>query len=329
MCQALGPEVHAIHGTWPRPDAPARDELAKTLSDLPDGAVVLLDGLVACGVPEIVVPHARRLRLAVLLHMPLADETGLEPAVADDLNARERATLQAASAVIATSPWSARRLVQRHELPADRVHVVPPGVDSAPVAAGIGARFLCVAALTPHKAQDLLAEALADLTDLPWTCECVGPMGRDPAFADRLRGLIGEYGLTERMILTGPRTGADLAASYAAADLMVLPSYGETYGMVITEALAHGIPVLASAVNAGPETLGQAPDGSVPGILVTAGDTVELTSALRRFLTEADFRQRLKDSALARRDTLAGWDITAQLLGSVLGRLERGPACAA
>src|SRR5438046_1801894 len=83
--------------------------------------------------------------------------------------------------------------------------------------------------------------------------------------------------------------------------------------------------VLATAVNAGPETVGQSPDGSVPGMLVTPGDHVELASALRRFLTEPDFQQRLRDSALGRRDTLTGWDTTARLLGDVLGRLEMGP----
>jgi glycosyltransferase involved in cell wall biosynthesis len=110
---------------------------------------------------------------------------------------------------------------------------------------------------------------------------------------------------------------------------MVLPSLGETYGMVITEALARAVPVLVTAANAGPDTLGQAPDGSVPGMLVSPGDPVELAAALRRFLTEPDFRQRLKESALARRTTLTGWDTTARLLGQVLGRLERGPKCAA
>ncbi|GAA4940941.1 hypothetical protein GCM10023238_03270 [Streptomyces heliomycini] len=70
---------HTVAGDWPRPDAAARAELARTLRELPDGAVVLLDGLVACGVPEIVVPQAEegRLRMAVLVHLPLGDETGL------------------------------------------------------------------------------------------------------------------------------------------------------------------------------------------------------------------------------------------------------------
>jgi hypothetical protein len=115
----------AVHGGWPRPDADARAELARTLDALADGAVVLLDGLVACGIPEVVVPRAGRLRLAVLVHMPLGDETGIAPALAGELDARERATLRAAAAVLATSPWSGRRLIGRHGLDPGRVHVVP------------------------------------------------------------------------------------------------------------------------------------------------------------------------------------------------------------
>jgi glycosyltransferase involved in cell wall biosynthesis len=329
MCRTLKPSVHAVDGAWPTPDGAAKSKLYRVLDGLPDGASVLLDGLVACGVPEVILPHANRLRLAVLVHLPLAAETGLDPAVAADLDARERRTLHAVGGVIATSPWAARRLVDHHDLAADRVHVVPPGVDSAPIAPGIGGRLLCVAALTPRKGQDLLAQALMQIADLEWTCECVGPLRRDTDYVHRLRRLISRYGLTDRMTLAGPKTGRDLEASYAAADLMVLPSHNETYGMVLTEALARGIPVLATAVGAVPETVGRAPDGNVPGMLVDPGDAIGLATALRRFLTETDLRQRLRWSALARRDTLPGWDVSAQRLQEVLAHLEREPLCAA
>jgi glycosyltransferase involved in cell wall biosynthesis len=328
MCEALGADVRAVRGTWPTPDNAARSELARVLAALPDGASVLLDGLVAGGVPEVIVPQARRLRLAVLVHLPLADETGLDAAPAADLDGRERETLRAVGAVVATSPWAARRLIEHHGLAADRVHAVPPGVDPAPLASetDAGSRLLCVASLTARKGQDLLAEALAAVADLAWTCECVGPVGRDTAHVERLRGLIERHGLADRMSLAGPRTGERLAATYAAADLVVLPSHAETYGMVLTEALARGIPVLATAVDAVPETVGHAPDGSVPGILVSPGDVPALAEALRRYLTEPDLRHRLRVSARQRRRMLTGWDTTARRLAGVL---PREPSCTA
>ncbi|MGW8865950.1 glycosyltransferase family 4 protein, partial [Streptomyces sp. NPDC055768] len=250
-----------VDGDWPRPDDTARAELARVLRRLPDGAVVLLDGLVACGVPEIVVPEAERLRMAILVHLPLGDETGLDPAVAAELDARERAVLRAVPAVVATSDWAVRRLVSHHGLDPGRVHVAAPGADIAPLAPGTDgvSRLVCVAAVTPRKGQHRLVEALAAVSDLPWTCVCVGGLGHDPEYVEQLRDLVARHGLTDRLVLAGPRAGAELDATYATADLMVLTSYAETYGMAVTEALARGIPVLATDVGGLPEAGGGAP----------------------------------------------------------------------
>nr|WP_308048409.1 glycosyltransferase family 4 protein [Streptomyces sp. TRM72054] len=329
----FGWRVHKqlVDGSWPRPGAAARTELARTLRDLPDGAVVLLDGLVACGVPEIVVPEAERLRLAVLVHLPLGDETGLDPAVAADLDARERTVLRAVGAVIATSDWAVRRLVSHHGLDPDRVHVAAPGADIAPLASGTDgvSRLLCVAAVTPRKGQHRLVEALAGVTDLPWSCVCVGGLGQDPEYVAHLRDRITKYGLQNRIHLAGPQSGAELDASYAAADLMVLASYAETYGMAVTEALARGIPVLATDVGGVPEAVGRAPDGGVPGILVPPEDPAALAAELRHWFGEADVRRRLKSAARSRRAALGGWATTAKHLAGVLSRLPDEPRRAA
>ncbi|MFF4833614.1 glycosyltransferase family 4 protein [Streptomyces sp. NPDC001315] len=322
---------HAVDGGWPRPGATARTELARTLSQLPDGSVVLLDGIVACGVPEIVVPEASRLRLAVLVHLPLGDETGLAPDVAADLDARERTVLRAVPAVIATSDWAVRRLVSHHGLAPDRVHVAAPGADIAPLASGTDgvSRLLCVAAVTPRKGQHRLVEALAAAADLPWSCVCVGGLGQDPEYVAHLRTLIRQHGLEDRLHLAGPQAGAELDASYAAADLMVLTSYAETYGMAVTEALARGIPVLATDVGGLPEAVGRAPDGGVPGILVPPEDPAALAAELRGWFGEADVRRRLKAAARGRRAALGGWAATARSLAGVLGRLPSEPRRAA
>lgn len=320
-------ERHAVAGSWPRPQAAARTELARTLSELPDGTVVLIDGLVACGVPEIIVPEAERLRLAVLVHLPLGDETGLEPGLALELDAKEREVLRAVPAVIATSDWAVRRLVSHHGLAPERVHVATPGADIAPLASGTDgvSRLLCVAAVTPRKGQHRLIEALAGAKDLPWSCVCVGGITQDPEYVAGLRTLIQKYGLQDRLHLAGPQAGAELDASYAAADLMVLTSYAETYGMAVTEALARGIPVLATDVGGLPEAVGRAPDGGVPGILVPPEDPAALAAELRGWFGEADVRRRLKAAARGRRAALDGWATTARSLAGVLGRLPSEP----
>lgn len=320
MCQALAaagraPRELRAAGAWPRPDAGAREELSRALTAIADGELVLIDGLVACGVPEVVTPHAGRLRLVILVHLPLAEETGLEPGEAADLDERERWTLRAANAVVVTGPAVAGRVIRHHGLRADRVHVVTPGTDPAPLAPGTDgvSRLLCVASVTVRKGQDLLVEALADVDRPEWTCAFTGPL-RDPGYVERLRHAIARHGISDRVTFTGPRTGEALAATYTAADLVVLPSRAETFGMVVTEALARGIPVLATRVPGVPETLGHAPGGAVPGLLVPPNDAAALAAALRRWFGDHELRRRLRRAAHLRRGMLTTWDETSRHL---------------
>ncbi|SBT42664.1 glycosyltransferase family 4 protein [Micromonospora auratinigra] len=298
---------HPVPGAWPHPGAPERAALAAVLAGLPDGAPVLLDGLVASTVPELLTPHARRLRLVPLVHLPREDHA-------------EARALAVAAGVVATSEWTRRRLHDRYALPADRVTVAAPGVTPAPLTSGspAGTRLLCVAAVTPLKGHDVLAAALAGIADLDWSCACVGALSRDPDFVAGLRGRLAADGLTDRVHLSGPRVGAELDVAYAAADLLIVPSRRETYGMVVTEALARGLPVLCSDTGGLPDTLGYAPDGTRPGLLVPADDPAALAGALRRWLTRPELRAGLRHAARQRRDTLTDWTVTVDRLAAAL-----------
>jgi glycosyltransferase involved in cell wall biosynthesis len=296
---------HPVHGGWPRPTSADRAELARTLAALPGDALVLIDGLVASPVPDILLPEAGRLRLVVLMHMPLGD-------------AAERAALSAAAAVVTTSDWSRRFLVDRYGLPIARLRTAVPGVDAADLATGedAGSRLLCVAPVLPHKGHDVLLEALATLTDLPWSCVCVGSVDRDRAFANSMRRRAGY-----RVRFVGTRARADLDADYAVADLLVQPSRREAFGMAVSEALARGIPVVVTAVGGLPEALGHAPDGSLPGVVVPPDDPTALAAALRRWLCEPAARIRLRESARMRRTTLPSWASTARIVSKVLSTI--------
>jgi glycosyltransferase involved in cell wall biosynthesis len=314
---ALGWSVHehAVRGAWPHADATGHAELGRVLATLPDSALVLIDGLIASTVPHVLVPQSGRLRLVVLVHLPLGDW-------AADRQWQERDALNAAAAVVTTSFWTRRRLIELYALSPDHVHAAPPGVDSAALAPGsaAGSRLLCVAAVTPNKGHDRLVAALATVLDGEWSCVCVGSLDRDPGFVDQVRQQVRAHQIADRVSFVGPRSGLDLERTYASADLFVLPSRGESYGMVVTEALARGIPVLATAANGLPEALGRAPDGSLPGILVPPGDPASLALALRRWLGEAELRDQLRSSARGRRRTLTGWTRTSELISRVLVR---------
>jgi glycosyltransferase involved in cell wall biosynthesis len=276
----------------------------------------VIDGLIASTSPHALLPQASRLRLVVIMHMPIG-------AVSADLRRLEREAVSAAAAVITPSGWSRQQLLDLHPLPADRVHVAAPGVDPASIAEGTepGGQLLCVAAIAPHKGYDLLIQALAGLAHLAWSLVAVGPLNRDPAFVDVLHERTRTTGIAERISFVGPCTGRELDIRYAAADLLVLPSRGETYGMVVTEALARGTPVLATAVGGVREALGRAPDSSLPGLLVGPDDPNALARALRQWLTEPLLRRELRRSALLRRTTLTGWATTAKLISSALSGL--------
>jgi glycosyltransferase involved in cell wall biosynthesis len=309
---------HIVPGSWPRPDAPSLAALADAVKPIPDGAVVLLDGLVASTAPQVLVPHAHRLRLVVLVHMPLghrpADQRG------DAARARERAVLANAAAVVTTSAWTRRRLLELYPLHADRVHVAEPAVDAADLATGsaAGGALLCVAAVTAHKGHDVLLEALAAAADQSWHCLCVGSLERDPPFVEGLRRRARALGLDDRVSFPGPRIGAELDRRYAAADVLVLPSRAEAYGMVVTEALARGLPVIAAEVGGLPEALGHGADGVRPGLLVPPEDPAALSAALRAWLTDDELRRRLRRAARERRGLLAQWSSTTSVLADVL-----------
>ena len=304
-----------VAGFWDRPGAPAFAALEATLGQIPEGAVVLLDGLIASTAPQVLVPQAGRLRLVVLVHMPL----GERPSAAVAREA-ERAALAAAEATVTTSAWARRRLFDLYGLPADRVHLAEPGADPAEPAggAGSGEALLCVGAVTFAKGHDVLAAALGSLAALPWHCTCVGSHDRAPAFAESLRRHVAATGLGERVSFPGPRTGADLDRSYAAAELLLVASRAETYGMVVTEALARGLPVIATEVGGLPEALGEGAGGIRPGVLVVPEDPVALAAALRAWLGDTELRERLRRAARERRESLPRWSATAAVVAGVL-----------
>ena len=320
LCRELGAHgwsvrERAVAGFWGHPDAASFAALEEAMREIPDDAVVLLDGLIASTAPEVLVPQASRLRLIVLVHMPLGHRPPDKEA-----RSREREVLDAATATVTTSAWSRRRLIELYDLPADRVRVAEPGAEAAEPASGTeaGGALLCVGAVSFEKGHDILLEALESVSELSWHCTCVGSLDRDPAFVESLRRRSLDAGLGERVSFAGPRTGTDLDLSYGSADLLVHASRAETYGLVITEALARGLPVVATEVGGLVEALGESAAGTRPGLLVAPEDPVALGDALSAWLGDAELRARLCRAAGDRRESLPRWSTTASEVARVL-----------
>lgn len=319
--EALGQSValQGLAGQFPDADAQARASLDGTLRSLPDDQLVIIDGLAMGGTASVIEAHAPRLRLIALVHHPLADETGLDREVRDRLAADECRALAAVHGVVATSDFTARRL---SALGIDGAHVVMPGTEPAPVTERRVAppwRLLCVASVTPRKDHRTLVGALARLMDRDWRCVCAGSLEADPACAQALRQAVVDRGVSGRVELTGELDEAALEQRYAAADLFVVPTRYEGFGMAFTEAVAHGLPVIGGDGGAVRETL-----PAEAARLVPPGDESALADSLAAFMDDPNERSRLREGALAARERLPDWAGQARRLMEAVEALRRG-----
>jgi glycosyltransferase involved in cell wall biosynthesis len=314
--------VHGLDASFPSPTPGALAHAEGLLADLPDRACVLVDGLALGAMPRLIESHAQRLAIVALIHMPLASEFGIAPAVAERLREQERRALQVVRHVIVTSRSTERDLAA-YGVEQSRLSVVEPGVWPAPSVgipherAGDGLlRMLCVATIHEGKGHELLVDALASLAHLPWHLRCVGSLTRSPATVQRLADRLQRLGLVDRITLQGELPHAALSELYLASDLFVLPTLRESYCLAVAEALAHGLPVVSSRTGAIPELVANA-----AGLLIEPGDRGALRAALFRVLQDGALRSSLRAAALAVRARLTPWPQACERMACVLERV--------
>jgi glycosyltransferase involved in cell wall biosynthesis len=315
--------VEILPGTYPSPSDRDRRGAARVLARIPDGALAIVDGLAFGALPEEAAREQQRLRLVALVHHPLALETGLPAIDADRLRASELRALASARAVIVTS----RRTVAAVEelaTPRDRISVVEPGTRPAPAVAGTTrgpVELLCVASIVPRKGHDTLLAALEPLGDLDWRLACVGSAERDPRWGAAMRARASQGTLAGRVLFVGELEGKALDTAYHRADLFVLATRYEGYGMVVAEALARGIPVVSTPT-------GAIADLVTPGlgVLVQADDAPALSAVLRRLVASRSAIRALKAGALSARSSLRSWAAAVADMENVLEHLDSGDA---
>ncbi len=299
-------EVIDLGEGFPHPPEPVRGAAIARIEGLrPDGPIIV-DGLAFGVMPELAVRAGTR-RLIALVHHPLALETGLGVAAAHRMRASERAALGGACRVIVTSATTARVLATDYGVAPERITVAPPGTDCVACARGSaeGTSLLAVGSLVPRKGYDVLVAALAHVAELPWRLTVVGDPSRDPQTAAAIAADIVRTGLETRITLAGAVSVRRLAACYDQADLFVLASRYEGYGMAYAEAIAHGLPVIATRTGAVPDTVGSG------AVLVAPDDVSALADALRVLLGDPARRTRLAAAARAVARQLPTWEQAA------------------
>lgn len=317
--RTLGLDVIAVPlpDRFPFPDERAREESWRLLAALPDGAVVIFDGLAFGALDDVAIAEAERLRIIALCHHPLALESGLDATQQQAFRASETRALQCTHAVVVTSDHTGRILAKDYGVPPERIVVALPGTDRVPFAAcdGDPLRLLTVASLTRRKAHDVLIEALAPLTSLPWQARFVGGVDFDPVWAEELQDRVNHLQLQDRIRFVGAVD--DLQAEYQNADVFVLPSRFEGYGMVFAEALAAGLPVIAARAGAVPDVVPE-----TAGLLVPPDDVEALSDALRRLLLSEDLRRQLQAGARSAAAALPSWSDSARRVARLVKEVE-------
>lgn len=316
--RALGWQVHVVQlpDGFPFPSAAARSQTLQQLQQLPDQALVLIDGLALGALPAEAAAQSHRLRLVSLMHHPLELETGLDAAQATFLYESERAALHSVRAVIVTSPETAS-LLPGYGVPVERLHIVEPGTDlpvlSVPTTSQEGLSLLCVGTVTPRKGHELLLDALAELRHYSWRLRCVGSLTRDTATAAKVQLHCQSLGLRARVEFVGELPDAALKRLMATSDLFVQASHFEGYGMALAEAIAHGLPVISTATGAASRLV-----RSDAGALVPPGDAAALQTHLQRALSDPLLLAGWRDGARKARLSLRSWAAAAGEMATAL-----------
>jgi glycosyltransferase involved in cell wall biosynthesis len=301
---------------FPFPSVERRRSAETKLSSIPAGYPVVVDGLALGVLPETGARLGPDRPLIALVHHPLACEAGLTAAEIKAFHASECAALAGSARVVVTSESTARILVADFAVPAERISVARPGADPVPPAHGSRdgiLRLLSIGSVVPGKGYDVLVAALASLTDLPWRLAIAGDRTRNPPAAARLDADIAAYGLGGRVAVLGAVSRERIADLYMESDLFVLASRFEGYGMAIAEAIAHGLPVVATTAGAIPDTV---PAGT--GILVPPDDPAALASAIRRLVEGPQERRRLADAARLAAGQLPAWRDSGRLFAGAI-----------
>jgi glycosyltransferase involved in cell wall biosynthesis len=308
-------ELIGLPAGYPNPTANDIAETERLFHALPPTATLLIDGLAYGAMPEPLVAGLPQ-KLVALVHHPLALETGIPAETANRLRDSERRALAHADAVIVTGAETEHLLVEGYGVEAEKISLAEPGVTPRPRATpdtDAPVRLLSVGAISPRKGYDVLIDALARVTELDWLAAIVGSIDRDAATAAVLSEQIARTGQQDRIRLVGAVDEDALDSCFRESHLFVLPSRFEGYGMVLTEAIAYGLPVIATETIPALRTL--PPDATLG---VPADDPGALAQAIQSVIADPARLRSMTDAAWRHANSLPRWQTTTATVARVL-----------
>ena len=305
-------QVLGLGEGFPYPETQTRQEACASLLALEAGVPLVIDGLAFGVLPEVAAQLQQRHPLIALVHHPLAFETGLSAEQSAHFKDTERRALAHATRVVVTSPATLHDVVEHFEVPRHAIASILPGTDRVTKVLKSAAQgplqLLSVGSVVKRKGFDVLLAALAELTDLSWQLTIAGDLTRDDQAVAQLHLDLARFDLLKRVRVLGAVHSAQLQQLYAQADVFVLASRFEGYGMAYAEALAQGLPVIGTTAGAIPDTV-----PATAGLLAEPGDVDSLLKALRQIMQDQTLRQTLARGALLAAARQPSWADSAAL----------------
>jgi glycosyltransferase involved in cell wall biosynthesis len=271
-----GYTVNVLATDWQWKDIDELEKICRyNLEKLPHGTCIVVDSLILASLHQIIQEFRKRLIFLGLIHLPSSYD--ILSGVQGELAREELIALDHVRQVIVTGRFTFDLLCHAGLNPV-KIRIVEPGTDLFPRKKrykAVPSELLCISNYSSLKAQDMMIRALYRLADRDWTLHLYGSMDRDREYTASVRSLIQQLKMEHRIYMHGIVERDEISGVFLNADLFLLPSLFESYGMVLTESLAHGIPVVTTLAGNLPCTV---PAGM--GLLIEPGNEEQLAEAI-------------------------------------------------
>lgn len=302
--KGMGHRVDILGTDWHWKDSDSLEKICRyNLEKLPHGTCIVVDSLLLASLHHIVQEFGDRLMFLGLIHLPASYD--ILSGVHGELAVEELVALNHMRRVIVTGRFTFDLLCNAG-LDSDKIRIVEPGTERFPRKKQyklVPSELLYIANYSALKAQDVLIRALCRITAWDWTLHLYGDMERDREYTASVRSLIQQLKMEHKIIMHGIVERLEISSVFLNADLFVMPSLFESYGMALSESLAHGLPVVTTSAGNIPYTV---PAGM--GLLTEPGDEEQLADAIRSLFDDPARYSALCSAASQYNKQVRSWE---------------------